>query len=358
MFILQLGPLSLNGPLLLLLAFGAAGYSVVRASGIGGEAKDRIRSDLLGGGILWLLVWKTSLLWLDPQGVLAAPSSLLYLEGGTTGRYAATGIAVVYVALRWRASSRLLASGAAALALYAASGALAMQLGYAALGRPEFAPATAAAGALATGVWFAVRQAWRRAETVRKAASESAVWVVAAALLLGVAAEAAHVYEAREREASAGVGSAAGQLAPDVELTLPDGTSSTLSAYRGRPVFVNFWASWCPPCRAEMPSLQRLHEAFDPRGVVVLAVNMTTTETRSEAGGRYLAERGLTMPAVSDASGEAQRAFRVRAYPTSFAIDADGVIVGRYEGAMHYRAMAEEVERLLSSSTADRRERP
>ncbi|TLS50288.1 TlpA family protein disulfide reductase [Paenibacillus antri] len=358
MFILQLGPLSLNGPLLLLLWFGASGYAVVRASGIGEEAKERIRSALLGGGILWLLVWKTSLLWLDPQGVLAHPSSLLYLDGGTTGRYAATGIAVVYAAFRWRDSPRLLASGAAALVLYAASGAFAMQLGYAALGRPEFAPATAAAAALATGVWFAVRHAWRRAATVRKAAIESAVWVVAAALLLGVAAEAADVYEARVRESAAGVGSAAGQLAPDVELTLPDGATAPLSAYRGRPVFVNFWASWCPPCRAEMPSLQRLHETFDARGVAVLAVNMATTEARPDAGERYLAERGFTMPAVSDASGEAKRAFRVRAYPTSFAIDADGVIVGRYEGAMHYRAMAEELERLLSPSTAERRERP
>jgi thiol-disulfide isomerase/thioredoxin len=352
LFILQAGPLSLNGPLLLSIWFGVVGYAVVRWSGVGGEERETVRSGLFGGGVVWLVTWKMSLLLLDPLGVLSNPSALLYLDGGTAGRYAATAVALGYAAFRWRASRRLLAAGLAAVALFAAAGTLALQLGYAALGRPEFAPTAAAAAALGVAAWFAVRQAWHRDVPLRRRATESAVWVAAAALLLGAAAEAADAFEARQRDAVAGVGHRAGQLAPDVALALPDGSPASLADFRGRPVLLNFWASWCPPCRAEMPSLQRLHESYADEGVVVLAVNLTSTERRPDAGERYLAEHAYSMPSASDVDGEAMGAFRVRAYPTSFAIDADGVIVGRYEGAMHFRAMAEEVERLLERGEA------
>jgi len=349
LFILQVGPLSLNGPLILSLWFGAVGFAVVRWSDVGGADREIVRSGLFVGGVVWLTVWKMSLLFLDPLGVLSNPSSLLYLDGGSAGRYAATAVALGYAAFRWRASRRRFASGGSAIALFAAAGTLGLQLGYAALGRPEFAPTAAAAGAIGVAAWFAARQAWRRDVPLRRRAAEAGVWVAAAALLFGAAAEAADAFEARQRDAIAGVGSREGQLAPDVGLTLPDGSSVSLADYRGRPVLLNFWASWCPPCRAEMPSLQRLHETYAERDVVVLAVNLTSTERRPEAGEQYLAEHAYTMPSASDVDGEAMRDFRVRAYPTSFAIDADGVIVGRYEGAMHFRAMAEAAERLLGA---------
>jgi len=330
--------------------FGAAGYAAVRRSGVGGAENERIRSALFGGGILWLIIWKMSLLWLDPSTVLTYPASLLYLDGGAAGRIWATAVAAAFIALRWRGSKRLAASGAAALALFAAVGTLTTQLALAALGRPEFHPVVAVAAAVAVGLWFALRFAWRRRGSLRQRLVEAAIWLGAAALLFGAAAEAIGDFDARQRDAVTGVGSAVGQAAPDVAMSLPDGSETSIADYRGKVVFLNFWATWCPPCRAEMPSLQTLHEAYEDRGVVVLAVNLTATERGAGAAEHFLKENGFDVPYTLDAEGEAQRAFRVRAYPTSYVIGADGKIAGKYEGAMHHRAMAEAIERELGKA--------
>ncbi len=114
-----------------------------------------------------------------------------------------------------------------------------------------------------------------------------------------------------------------GFLAPDFTLQDLKGQTYTLSDLQGKAVLLNFWATWCPPCRAEMPALDRVYAAYQAQGVVVLAV--TADDTRSEAGA-FAAEYGLSFPILVDSSAAAARAYRVTSLPTSFFIDPQGVI--------------------------------
>src|SRR4030066_905235 len=93
-----------------------------------------------------------------------------------------------------------------------------------------------------------------------------------------------------------------GFLAPDFTLELLGGGQVTLSELRGKGVVINLWASWCPPCRAEMPAIQRVYEKTKGRGLEVLAVN-TTFQDSERAAADFIQERGLTFPVPRDRSG-------------------------------------------------------
>jgi len=116
-----------------------------------------------------------------------------------------------------------------------------------------------------------------------------------------------------------------GFAAPDFRSTLLGGGEIALSDLRGKVVIVNLWASWCPPCRAEMPALQEVYEAYRDRGFEILAVN-TTYQDSQAAAARFVQEYGLSFPVPLDQTGEVSRSYLLRALPTSFFIDRDGVI--------------------------------
>ncbi|NUM46213.1 MAG: redoxin domain-containing protein [Anaerolineales bacterium] len=117
----------------------------------------------------------------------------------------------------------------------------------------------------------------------------------------------------------------AGFIAPDFTLSTPAGEPITLSELRGRPVILNLWASWCGPCRAEMPALQRVHEAYQDAGLVLLAVNATTQDSESAALA-FAAEYGLTFPILFDLDGQASQLYELRALPSTYFIRPDGII--------------------------------
>ena len=116
----------------------------------------------------------------------------------------------------------------------------------------------------------------------------------------------------------------AGFLAPDLTLETTAGETINLAALRGQPVIVNFWASWCPPCRAEMPALQAVYDDYQDR-VVILAVNATNQDTLPDALA-FQAGSGLTFPILLDTDGTAQRAYAITSLPTTYFIDAGGII--------------------------------
>jgi len=117
----------------------------------------------------------------------------------------------------------------------------------------------------------------------------------------------------------------AGFAAPDFTLETPDGDAYTLSQLRGQAVLVNLWATWCPPCRAEMPTIERMYQEYKGRGFIVLAVNMTTQDDPF-AVLPFTQEHGLTFPILLDETNDVASAYQLRSLPSSYFIDPDGII--------------------------------
>lgn len=135
-----------------------------------------------------------------------------------------------------------------------------------------------------------------------------------------------------------------GDAAPDFTLLDGSGTLVRLSDFRGEPVLLNFWATWCPPCADELPLFQ---EVADETPVTVLLVNMGEGQERAAA---YLEANGLTLPTAVDGVGSAQgvegtlevaRRYRVLGLPTSFFVGADGVLANVSVGPLTPQMVAE-----------------
>ena len=124
-----------------------------------------------------------------------------------------------------------------------------------------------------------------------------------------------------------------GGLSPDFSLTALDGSTFTLSETRGRPVVLNFWATWCPPCRAEMPAIQsRAAEWGDDLLVVGIEVGEPPDEVQA-----FVDRFGLTFPIVLDRNGKVSRRYLVQGLPTTVVLDAEGIVQARHVGAMTAR---------------------
>jgi len=136
-----------------------------------------------------------------------------------------------------------------------------------------------------------------------------------------------------------------GFLAPDFTLMDEQGEEVTLSQLRGKPVFVNFWASWCPPCREEMPFIQEAYEQYGDR-VVFLGVNATAGDVKEDAIA-FMKTNNFEIPILFDYDGKAIDLYRTRSIPTSFFIDKNGVIQVRYNGAMNYDQIVSYLKKVM-----------
>ncbi|MFC3040476.1 TlpA family protein disulfide reductase [Virgibacillus xinjiangensis] len=134
-----------------------------------------------------------------------------------------------------------------------------------------------------------------------------------------------------------------GYMAPDFELTTLEGDTVKLSDYRGKRVMLNFWATWCPPCRDEMPDMQKL---YDNKEVEVLAVDLLDTEKNKSDVADFVEELKLSFPILLDETSEVADEYKVQAYPTTYMIDSEGRIQSRMMGAMNYDMMVERLEEM------------
>ncbi|MBN2548608.1 MAG: redoxin domain-containing protein [Anaerolineales bacterium] len=139
--------------------------------------------------------------------------------------------------------------------------------------------------------------------------------------------------------------------APDFTLQTPAGEEVNLASLQGKPVIINFWASWCPPCRAEMPALERVYQAYQSQGITILAINATNQDNRQEALD-FITANHLSFTVLLDLDGAVNEIFAVRSLPTTFFIDATGVIrevvIG---GPMSEALLRVQIEQLLSEGT-------
>ena len=153
------------------------------------------------------------------------------------------------------------------------------------------------------------------------------------AVTLVVVAAAGYGFVALQE--SKGYGLRAGATPPGFRLPALDGTTVDLASLRGRVVVLNFWATWCPPCISEMPSLDRLHRALGPKGLVVLGVAVDEDEATLRD---FVKRLGVGFPILRDPDAHVAREYRTTGYPETFLVDRTGKIARVFVGPADWDA--------------------
>lgn len=134
---------------------------------------------------------------------------------------------------------------------------------------------------------------------------------------------------------SATVGLAIGNTPPDISLVGIDGKKMQLSDLKGKKVFLNFWATWCPPCRGEMPDIEKMHKTY---GNDLTIVAVSSAESSSTVK-KFLQKTNYTFPIYLDENANISRTYQLASIPTSYFIDENGIIRQKVIGAIHYDIM-------------------
>lgn len=139
--------------------------------------------------------------------------------------------------------------------------------------------------------------------------------------------------------------------APAFTLTGMDGKKASLKDYRGKVVLLNFWASWCAPCREEMPALEKLWSDYKDRDFVIIAI---AADRRPEVARNLIDKLAISFPALFDTEGEVRKRYEVAALPTTYLIGKDGKISGRVIGAAQWDGDSSRklIEKLLGQAAA------
>lgn len=143
---------------------------------------------------------------------------------------------------------------------------------------------------------------------------------------------------------------------PAIDFELKDqyGKTHKLSDYKGKVVFLNFWATWCPPCKMEMPDIQKIYEKYEKQGekseVVILSVAAPNTQDEKDIDGikAFLEENGYTYPVLMDDGGYTFGAYRISSLPTTFMIDKEGNVFGYIQGGLTQEAMESIIEQTIT----------
>lgn len=139
----------------------------------------------------------------------------------------------------------------------------------------------------------------------------------------------------------------------DFELKDQFGVTHKLSDYKGKTIFLNFWATWCPPCRAEMPDIQKLYETYPTEGddaLIVLGVASPLTERKNDEQviTDFLKEKGYTYPVLIDTDASLFEGYGIFSYPTTYMIDRDGNVFGYASGQLSMEMMESIIQQTMS----------
>jgi len=140
-----------------------------------------------------------------------------------------------------------------------------------------------------------------------------------------------------------------GKKAPSFVAPKVGGQLVSLENYKNKPLVLNFWASWCPPCRDETPGMERIWRKYEDQGVVILGINVQDGEKEAE---RYISEFGVTFSNALDLDGSITVDYGVTGLPVTFFIDNDSVVTGRWVGSISEDRLDNWVSNLLFSTGA------
>ena len=135
-----------------------------------------------------------------------------------------------------------------------------------------------------------------------------------------------------------------GYAAPDFTLSTTLGKSVSLSDFRGKPVVLNFWATWCPPCRAEIPHFQDSSVKYGD-SAIILGIDQGEPQ---QIVADFTSSFGVTYPVLLDTDSAVNREYSVRALPTTIFVDADGVVREVYSGIVNRAVLEDRIEKLLA----------
>ena len=358
---LQIGSFILSGTLLLVLLFGFAGWLGLRLL-MRNDNREKLLATVSNGFWIWLVVWKFSYPLFHFEEFLAVPLSALYFDGGVRGFWLAGLLTAGYAGYRLRKLGLGWKGAGEAFGVYLASGFTAYQVGAAVL--DPFGPREHLVLAGLALVLLGAYAIWKR-----EAARRDEGWLQSAArilklrrnfvvavtvLLLAAYSVYDHVADQPQDHVPGGqtgdpeVGIKPGQLAPDFALKDLEGKVVHLSEHAGKKVVLNFWASWCPPCRAEMPHLQAYHERYGEEGISLIGVNLSTLESGVSPVQAFVQDKGLTFPVLLDETGEVKAKYHVKAYPTTYVLDENGIVRAVHRGVLN----GETLHRLLKKADA------
>ncbi len=137
---------------------------------------------------------------------------------------------------------------------------------------------------------------------------------------------------------ASGEGTQVGNLAPDFQLQSLDGQTVSLGNLQGKPVLINFWATWCGPCRSEMPYIQEIYEEWTNKGLVVLAVDIGESSSEVE---EFMQGYNLSFTVLLDTKQDVAQRYNITGIPTTFFLDKDGIIQDKVIGAFQNKAQIE-----------------
>ncbi|MFX3635863.1 MAG: redoxin domain-containing protein [Candidatus Pristimantibacillus sp.] len=339
MYTIQLGSMVLNLEIVVYLLAGLAGVLGIRIKLKDYPERVKVISDAMNTVLLWIVVWKLSLFLFDPSGVIKDWRALIYFSGGVKGMWIASVIAaafMIYRAVRTGAGMRNAVEWIAIMIYGWFTIFYMVQLIVQDSSRMIHALVMVLSAVLFVITVFRPTAAdWNRQATI------SVLFVIGMSALLlvdyGEFAPGSSDQEAAYGSVESGLKK--GQLAPDFQLLDLQGNEASLSDYRGKKVIMNFWASWCPPCRVEMPHMEKIHLDYKDEDVVILSVNLTSTESSADKAGAFVSEHDLTFPVLLDEQGITQQQYKIRAYPTTVFVQSDGIIHERIQGAIDYEGM-------------------
>ncbi|AKS38156.1 membrane-associated thiol-disulfide oxidoreductase [Anoxybacillus gonensis] len=293
------------------------------------KVERRMMDMIFNSFVYGLIIWKLSYGIVHPNMVLENPLTLLYFNGGVVGLVLAGVFIVVYT--YWQLKIQHIPFDAyirVVTPIY--FGYWIVFLVWKGSGFPE--NRFIWLQAVVAVVFFIVSS---RIKTTRKLWQLLVSFHILVFIFLSISDM---TKETTSQQSSSNIGIDVGEIAPDFELMTLQGEKMKLSQFRGKKVVLNFWASWCPPCRAEMPEMQRFYEQYGQH-VAIVAVNLTNKEKNRHVVETFVNQKRLTFDIMLDEQGTVSKTYKVITIPTSYIIDEQGVIRSKHVGPLSYEAM-------------------